>query len=104
MRDRECVDLRDIIEQARLRPSMFAKSLDHLEAICHGYSVALSVHDIDEFGRNFNQRFGEYLYRRFRWSMCKGWAFAIESRTQSIEKAFERFFKLVDQFESHSGH
>jgi hypothetical protein len=98
-------DLYDFLCRVRQRPGMFVPgwSLRMLELICHGYSVALLTHGITEFGTQFNQKFGDFLLRRYDWSTCSGWAKAIRRNCDSDEEAFRRFFELLEQYRASCG-
>jgi hypothetical protein len=60
-------DLYDFLQRVRKRPGMYLrdKSLEDLDARCHGYSLALNAHAIQEFGTDFNELFSSYLFERF---------------------------------------
>jgi hypothetical protein len=93
-------DIYGVFDSIRARPGMWVpdKSLGTIELMTHAYGVALSVHNVTEPGLDFNQRFRNYLYRRFRWSMSCGWARAITERSTNPDVAFDRFFNLLNQF------
>jgi hypothetical protein len=100
MPENRVADLYELLQIVRQRPGMYVRdwSLYQLETICDGYSQALAIHGIEEFGTQFNKRFRDYLWARYRWSMCCGWAWGIRKRSRSAEEAFHRFFELVEQF------
>ena len=41
-------DVFDFPEEVRLRPGIWAPSLDHLDSMLMGYRVALEVHGVEE--------------------------------------------------------
>jgi hypothetical protein len=98
-------DLYGMLQEVRRRPSMWVhdKSLADLETMLHGYSNALLVHGIQEYGTGFNARFRGYLARRFGWSISLGWAWAITANCRDTNEAFDRFFGLVDEFRAGDG-
>jgi hypothetical protein len=96
----EPVDIFQLLDRVRLRPSMYLrrKSLLEIETVCSGYSAGLNAHGIKEAGSRFNQDFAEYLEKRFKWSLCQGWACAIRMHSKTSRQAFDRFFALLADF------
>lgn len=92
--------LEDMLDAIRLRPEMWLpdKSLFYLEAMAHGYSVALKAHDISEFGTDFNCRFANFVFESIGRSTSRGWAEAIASNSASADAALEQFFLILDEF------
>lgn len=99
-------NLYDFLRAAKDRPRMYVNdySLDELELFCHGYTVALDIHGIEEFGTDFNDRFTKFLFRQYGqgaddgWGTARGWACDIREHAQNNESAFNRFFELLEEF------
>lgn len=91
-----------LLRAACERPGMFdaEASLRPLQDMCHGYSVALQNHGIDEPGVNFNRRFGDFLFRRFGWSTSCGWADAIGSNVRPGATPIATLKSLLNEFEA----
>ena len=93
-------DLYGMLQDVRKRPDMWVreKSLKELETLTRGYESALVIHRVEEFGTNFFPRFTSFLQvKGFKW-LHLGWALAISRRHRTPERAFDRFFKLLDEF------
>ncbi|WP_439662098.1 hypothetical protein ACSHWB_11935 [Lentzea sp. HUAS TT2] len=100
----ECADVWSILDQVRLRPSMWVRGrqLRELETIFLGYGVALEVHGINEsFHLNPGGPFSEWLHARFDWGMSCGWAQAI-TENAGTEDPLVLFFRLVDEYRAHA--
>lgn len=98
----QCRDVQDVLDQIRLRPSMWVRqgSLRDLESILFGYSVALSVHRIEEpFVLSPGGSFAKWLSARRGWSMSCGWADAIERHADG-DDPLTAFFRLLDECRS----
>ncbi|MGW7261944.1 hypothetical protein [Streptomyces sp. NPDC054842] len=102
----ELADVYDVLDQVRLRPSMWVrgKSLLHLESMLIGYTAALGVHGIDE-GCDLRPGslgpFAQWLWRRLgmAYPSSLGWAVEIERRAEQTDvPAMEMFFELLDEF------
>lgn len=94
-------DLYSFLMDVRARPGMYVgapKSVHVLESMIHGYQVALHQYEIDEFGRNFNRAFADFVYQRTGWSMSCGWAFALSKHAESADRAFDLFFDLLEDY------
>jgi hypothetical protein len=98
----QCRDVYDVLEQIRLRPSMWIGqgSLRELETMLLGYSVALRVHQVEEpFVFSTPGPFTEWLYERYDWSTSTGWAAAVERHADGQEP-LTVFFQLLDEYRS----
>ncbi|MFJ7421740.1 hypothetical protein ACIQXD_24475 [Streptomyces uncialis] len=97
----DCTDVYDLLEQIRLRPSMWLPggSLRDLQAMLLGYQIAISVHSVDEAFSfwKFNQWLKERLGARSD-SVSYGWAADIERNTPEGSTPVEEFFRLLDGF------
>lgn len=96
----QCRGLEDVLEQIRLRPSMWVSggSLRELQTILLGYGVALSVHGVNErFDLGPGGPFAEWLLAGHGWSMSTGWASAIERHADG-EEPLMVFFRLLDEY------
>ncbi|MFD5483652.1 hypothetical protein [Streptomyces hawaiiensis] len=100
----QCRDLQDVLDQIRLRPSMWVRQgrLRDLQNILIGYATALSVHGVEEpFALSPGGPFAEWLCARRGWSMSCGWADAIERHADG-EDPLTIFFHLLDEYRSAS--
>lgn len=98
----QCRDVFDVLDQIRLRPGMWVRQggLRDLEAMLHGYGVALLVHGVAESSAfSSNGPFTEWLADRRGWSMSCGWAAAIEQNAGDMDP-LAVFFDLLDEFRS----
>jgi hypothetical protein len=93
-------DIYEFLRDVRERPGMYVLdySLEPLQSMCHGYSVALEAHGIHELGVDFNRRFSDFVYEQRGWSMSIGWADGIRRHAKSNEEAFQTFFALLELF------
>jgi hypothetical protein len=98
--ERPSHDLYDHLVAIQRRPLIYLRdlSLDELERVCHGYVMALRAHGIEEFGSDFDERFDDFLRRRYEWDTSRGWAPAIRDQCPSDQDAFHRFFELLEEF------
>lgn len=75
--------------------------LTPLETLLIGYCACLRANEINETyeGRTFDPRaFTAWLYQEKGWSGSLGFAHAIEENSAGAEAAFERFFRLVENY------
>jgi hypothetical protein len=96
----QCRDVQDVLEQVRLRPSQWIRhaQLRELQTILFGYSLALTVHGMDErFDLGPVGPFAEWLQARRGWSMSMGWADAIAQHA-GAEEPLTVFFRLFDDY------
>ncbi|MEV6071920.1 hypothetical protein AB0L82_35725 [Nocardia sp. NPDC052001] len=102
----ECRDVYDLLVcNVRPRPGMWARggSLQELEAILFGYSVALEVHSMpEEFAFGARGAFTQWLESTYGWGMSLGWAVAIEQHLQDGETPMDAFFRLLDEYRATS--
>ena len=93
-------DLYAVSQHVREHPGMWVRnrSLDELELLIRGYENGLATHGIEEFGTNFHRRFSDYLAGRFGWSLCQGWAVAIQRHSRAKDRGWARFFQLLDDY------
>lgn len=64
-----------------------------------GYTDALRAHDIDEPLKSFTGSFGQYLRKRFGWSMSEGPIGAILAQSPNADAAWDSFWPLLWDFE-----
>ncbi len=74
------------------------KSLLQIQTICVGYSTALEIHGIKEFGTTFDHDFSEFIGKKYGVSTCLGWARTILLEFKPRSKSFEIFFFLLEEF------
>jgi hypothetical protein len=96
-------NLHDQLENIRLRPAMYfgSKSLKALEGFIYGYHTALRIHKMDEEPYFSSAHFNEWLvYAHKVDSKCKimGWTNYLLESAGNEEKAFDKFFKLYEEF------
>jgi hypothetical protein len=98
-------DVYDVLEQVRRRPTMWVRngSLQELETMLFGYSVALDVHQVPE---QFELRggggpFADWLRETRGWSLEYGWAACIETHAGS-QPPLELFFSPLDEYRARS--
>ncbi|MFB7719437.1 hypothetical protein [Nocardia sp. NPDC056100] len=96
----DCRDVYDLLDyNIRPRPGMWARSLQELEAMLLGYSVALEVHSVpEEFAFGARGPFTNWLGSTYGWGMSLGRAVAIEQHLQDEETPIDAFFRLTDQY------
>ncbi|MGW6728320.1 hypothetical protein ACWF9G_20675 [Nocardia sp. NPDC055029] len=100
----DCDDVYDFLEHnVRPRPLMWARggSLQELETLLAGYSLALHVHSVpeaEEFALGPRGPFTEWLRSTYGWGMSMGWAYAIEQHRHEGETAIDSFFRLLDEY------
>jgi hypothetical protein len=93
----ELEDAYGLLDQVRIRPRMWVRSLQELENLLVGYDAALKIHRIDErFDLWPTGPFADWLYWRFGWGMACGWATAIEQHADG--EPLEVFFQLLDDY------
>lgn len=92
----------DWLAEARRRPGMFVRghSLAELESQCIGWEAALATHAIADPGAGFSSRFRDWLRATQGVGVARGWAEAIRRGAASDEEAWERFFTLLDEFQT----
>ncbi|HCU48979.1 MAG TPA: hypothetical protein DGG94_04085 [Micromonosporaceae bacterium] len=96
----ELSDVFDFLEEMRLRPGMWVRSLDDLSSVLIGYRVALEVHGIgEEFDFWPDGPFAQWLWTRLGRHSSLGWAAEIgrEAEAASISP-LDLFFTFVDEF------
>ncbi|MEV6969824.1 hypothetical protein AB0M47_32385 [Hamadaea sp. NPDC051192] len=96
----ELTDVFGFLEQVRLRPGMWVRSLDELHSMLIGYRVALEVHGI---GEDFEfwpaGAFAEWLWVRLGRHSSLGWAAEISREAEATGVSpLNLFFTFVDEF------
>ena len=76
----------------------YDEQFGELEVLIRGYEMALSVNEVSEMGSQFIKGFGDFLRRKFHWSMSCGPFAAIKLESGSSEKAWFRFWELLDMY------
>ncbi|MCP2328706.1 hypothetical protein HDA40_007213 [Hamadaea flava] len=96
----ELTDVFGFLEQVRLRPGMWVRSLDELQSMLIGYRVALEVHGIGEdFEFWPTGAFAEWLWTKLGRHSSLGWATEIgrEAEARGVSP-LNLFFTFVDEF------
>jgi hypothetical protein len=96
----------DLLDDIQARPGMFLgwtanqrkEQLRHLETLLMGYGHAVAMHDLNDPGRDFLERFGAFLKSRHGWSDARGPIAAIVDRTGTHEEAWQLLWKLIREF------
>ena len=78
-----------------------AGQLERLQMLLLGYGHAVRLHGRDDPGLDFVRSFGDYLRERMGWSTPLGPVATILLEIQPSEKAWERFWELIDDYERH---
>lgn len=96
----ELTDVFGFLEQVRLRPGMWVRSLDELQSILIGYRVALEVHGIGEdFEFWPTGAFADWLWLRLGRHSSLGWAVEINREAEAAGASpLNLFFAFVDEF------
>ncbi|MBW4612450.1 MAG: hypothetical protein KME21_04075 [Desmonostoc vinosum HA7617-LM4] len=92
----------DLLEKIRVRPGMY---IGHISAhdlfiFLEGYQTARQELGIEltQAEIEFYDEFQPWLQERYNISISASWAKIIEFYTGSDERAFHRFFELLDEF------
>jgi hypothetical protein len=96
----ELTDVFDFLEEVRLRPGMWVRSLDQLHSVLCGYRVALEVHGI---GEQFDfwplGPFADWLWARLGRHSSLGWWVEIEREAEAAASdPIDLFFVFVDEY------
>jgi hypothetical protein len=90
-----------LIDAIRQRPAMYlgSKSLTAFYHFLGGYQLACSLHSIDDrLGLHIPRDFHDWVaYRTHFRESTSGWCNMIVATTESEEKAFDRFFELLEE-------
>jgi hypothetical protein len=95
-----------VLADIQQRPGMYvavmdadhATQLDRLEALIHGYLIAIRGHGIEDDAAAAWREFPGYLAQRFGWSMSQGPIRAIRRACADDRQAWELFWKLLADF------
>ena len=96
----ELSDVFDFLEEVRLRPGMWVRSLDELHSLLCGYRVALEIHDVgEEFDFWPIGPFADWLWTRLGRRSSLGWWVEIEREAEALtQDPIELFFTFVAEF------
>jgi hypothetical protein len=98
----------DLLDEIEKRPGMYigwgpderGKQLESLEAMLMGYSHAVSMHGIDDPGKDFFETFIHFLQKRYGWSGELGPIGEIRYHAANDEEAWDMVWKLLREFRS----
>ncbi|MFD9941142.1 hypothetical protein ACFWYW_50065 [Nonomuraea sp. NPDC059023] len=96
----ELSDVFDFLEEVRLRPGMWARSLEDLSSVLIGYKVAVKIHGITEQVDFWpDGPFAEWLWTKLGRQSSLGWAAEIgrEAEAENVNP-LELFFTFVDDY------
>jgi hypothetical protein len=102
----ETKDLFDLLQVIKERPGMYVlnntydEQFRELEVLFLGYELALSNYNISEVGSQFRNDFGGFLRSKYHWSMSCGPMAAIRLEFESSEKAWFKFWELLELYKS----
>jgi hypothetical protein len=101
----ELNDVFDFLEEVRLRPGMWVRSLEHLDSMLVGYRVAFEVHGVaEEFDFWPQGPFSEWLWVKLGRHSSLGWAAEIEREAGAARvHPMAKFFALLDEYRADLG-
>ena len=94
------LDLYEFLQRVKQRQGIYLETgtLNELEIICYGYSMAACAHQIEEIGTDFSVEFSSWLCRKYEWVGSSRWSEAIVSNAGSEQSGIDHFFELLDEY------
>ncbi|MFI6393969.1 hypothetical protein ACIBHY_07255 [Nonomuraea sp. NPDC050547] len=96
----ELSDVFDFLEEVRLRPGTWVRSLEDLGSVLIGYQVAVKVHGVTEQVDFWpSGPFAEWLWTKLGRHSSLGWAVEIQREAEAANvNPMELFFAFVDDY------